>query len=740
MNSGRTLEIWLSNIVKWGLFLILPLPLVVWGIFLFPYITGRNFLFRILIEILAALWVGLLVLSKTYRPRLTWLTRAVAVFLFVVTLADLFGINPYRSFWSNNERMEGLIALLHMVLFYFIASSVFRKYTHWKAFFYTSTAISLLVALYGLAQKFGLAQSIQGGTRVDGTIGNPDYLASYLMFHIFFLLFFLWRERIALLRWFSWAVIVFEFYIIYLTATRGVVLAMLTAFGLVTIVFAIRRPKDRVENILRRVSISALAVIIIAVGSIFLLRHDPRILQNPVLSRFATISTQDRTVQSRFFIWHIAWQGVKEHPVLGWGQENFYYVFNKYFDPHLWSSEPWFDRSHDIFFDWLIHAGVLGLLSYLSVLAAGFYTIWRAQKLEAISFYEMMILGGVLLAYFLQNIFVFDNFQTYFLLFVTLGFAEFLILRGEESKTLMAPVVPNRLPMALGITSGAGIVTLILIYLLNVKPMIASADLIGALQLQSQHASVNDVKAQFQKVYDADTFVSGEATEQLAAMVRGVLSSATPQDAKSFIDFAVLHLQDLTNIANPDAKHLLFLGSAFNTGVRFDQAYAQKALDALNKAKNLAPQKQQIYFELANTYLIAGNLNDAIQTLQRVVDLDPAYPGAELNLGIVALLAARRDIADPAIARYESLPKAPDASELERLVQVYIQVSDMKGARRVMEELLKIDDRNSQYWAQYAAILAALGDKTDAKTAAEKAAEIDPSLNTELQQFLKTLK
>ena len=29
----------------------------------------------------------------------------------------------------------------------------------------------------------------------------------------------------------------------------------------------------------------------------------------------------------------------------------------------MWGQEPWFDRSHNIFFDWLINAGLLGLLA-----------------------------------------------------------------------------------------------------------------------------------------------------------------------------------------------------------------------------------------------------------------------------------------------------------------------------------------------------------------------------------------
>jgi len=43
----------------------------------------------------------------------------------------------------------------------------------------------------------------------------------------------------------------------------------------------------------------------------------------------------------------MAWEGVKEKPLLGWGQENFNLVFNKYYEPSLYGQEVWFDRVHN---------------------------------------------------------------------------------------------------------------------------------------------------------------------------------------------------------------------------------------------------------------------------------------------------------------------------------------------------------------------------------------------------------
>ena len=40
--------------------------------------------------------------------------------------------------------------------------------------------------------------------------------------------------------------------------------------------------------------------------------------------------------------------------------------------------EPFFDRAHNVFLDWLIAGGIVGLLAYLSIFAAAF--LYLAKK------------------------------------------------------------------------------------------------------------------------------------------------------------------------------------------------------------------------------------------------------------------------------------------------------------------------------------------------------------------------
>lgn len=731
------LERILSRIVRWGLFLVLVLPLYISSSLLFPFITGRNFAFRIIIEVIAVAWVGLLFLSREYWPKLSGLNRAILAFLFIVTLADVLGANPYRSLWSNYERMEGLMMIVHMVLFFFILVSVFRKFSQWRWYVYASSAVSIIVAFIGILQKLGLTRSYQGGERVDSTIGNPAYLASYLMFHVFLLSFLLFRERTAWLRWGSVAAILLQLFVIYLTATRGVILALIGIVGLMAITLVFWTEPSTMGRRIRKVAVGILVAGILFVGGFWLLRDKAFIRESPVLSRFAALSFEEKTIQSRFLIWNMAWQGVRERPILGWGQENFYLIFNKHFNPELFANEPWFDRSHNVIFDWLVHAGILGLLSYLFVLFFGARNIWLALRAGTITIYEGLLLEGLLAAYFLQNIFVFDNFQTYFLLFSVLGFSEYAryAARGKEATS---EAVSKKIDAALIGMGVAGVAAVLILYFAIARPVLASRQIIRALQENGRGGSVTAVQGEFVKALEYESFGTSEALEQMASLSRGMPTSqrGTPEERKGFIDFTASSFEKFVAGPSPDAKHLLFLGSVYNSGILFDLSYASKAQAVLNRAVELAPKKQQIYFELGNTYLAVRDYANALSVLKIPVELTPAFPQAQLNFAMAAILAGEREAADKAIATHRSLVGKMSVGDLRRLIYAYVETNDLKSVRPLLEEAISLDPANGELYGQYAALLATLGDREGAIRAARKAAEINPAMQPQVDQFI----
>ena len=361
-----TMERALKYLIIAGIFFMPVIPFIVADSMFFPFITGKNFVFRILVEIIFGLWVLLALKNSTYRPSFSWVMVAVFSFIAIIAVADIFGENPFKSFWSNFERMEGLVGLLHLGAYFLVAGMVLNTKKLWWWLANISVVASVIMGIYGIFQILGDLVIHQGGMRVDGTFGNAAYLAVYMLFNVFITAVLLARWRgSSWVRYMYIGALLLQLYILFETATRGTILGLAGGMLLSAFLVAIfGREYPRI----RKASIALIVVVLLSTSALFAARNTDFVRNDMVLSRLASISLSAGS--SRFTIWSMAIEGFKEHPVLGWGQENFNYVFNKYYKPSLYADEPWFDRAHDIFFDWLIAGGILGLVGYLSMFFA----------------------------------------------------------------------------------------------------------------------------------------------------------------------------------------------------------------------------------------------------------------------------------------------------------------------------------------------------------------------------------
>jgi len=595
-----------------GLFITPFIPLLVSSAFFFPFITTKVFAWRIIVEIIFAAWLILALLDVNYRPKKSLILYAVLAFLVVVGIADLFGVAPIRSFWSNFERMEGYISLLHLGAFFLVASSIFKD-VDWKRWWNTTLIASFIMVLYSLLQIAGLKTINQGGVRVDGTLGNATYLAVYMLFHFFIATLFLWRERKNMaLAWVYGLLALSHLWIIYFTATRGAILGLLGGLALVAFL-NIRNKEDR---LVRKSSIAVLIGLVILVGGFFAIKDAEFVTQNPVLSRFSSLSFEEIKTQGRYFVWPMAFEGWKERPLLGWGQENFRYIFQGGYVPEMYRLEPWFDRAHNIFLDWLVSGGLLGLLSYFSLYGALLYLIWRGG--EDMSHTEKSILTGLIAAYFFHNFFVFDNLASYILFFALLAY---LHSRGAN-KVIWEKALSEK-KVNLFVTPVVSILLVLSLYFINIKPLQGNRFLIEALKSLQTSGEMNLVHEHFKNAYRISYLGRSEVVEHAASNSFTVFSSDMSIEEKNdffnFIREIVLE-QEQDPSQEKDARYQLLAGSFFSSAGSFDEA-----LRHLERARELIPGKQQVYVEIANVFLRQGDAQSAIETLLYIKEISPEH-------------------------------------------------------------------------------------------------------------------
>ncbi|MBP9771679.1 MAG: O-antigen ligase family protein [Candidatus Pacebacteria bacterium] len=604
--------------VFFGAFAVLLIPFFVTESMYFPFITGKNFAFRILVEIMLVAWAVLAIMVPSYRPKRSPVLIAMAAFVIVIGIADAFGINPMRSFWSNFERMEGFITLLHLAAYLLALASVVKTKKIWDMLLTGSVLVGVALSLYSFSE---IAPQFEGQlVRIDATFGNPTYFAVYLLFNVFLALVLLYRNYAnkILVGAYTIAIIV-QMVALYYTGTRGTLLGFLAGLSLSALIMLVW---GKAHPRLRRVAGISIAILALAGGLFILLRNIPIIQESPILARVANISLTDTTVESRLTLWgSIGWEGFKERPLLGWGQDNFIVVFGKYYDPIMYKQEPWFDRAHNVFVDWLIAGGALGLLAYLFLFGAGVYVLWKT----ALPLPEKALLTGLFAAYFVHNIFVFDNLVSYIYFGMLLAYIHSSHVYDES---LQAPQVKTH-TLRPEIVISAGVVSaLALVYFLNIPYIARSQTLIDALTLDYRGTDVANVLMTYEAALFPRTGVgSEEVKEQL--IQSAIKTYATAPDAP----------ETKTLVARAEEEARASVASdPLNTRPRYFLAHLlvysgreAEGIEVLREALVINPGRQNFLYEIGQAYLKLGDVDQSIAAYKEAYDAEPENDTAFAN-------------------------------------------------------------------------------------------------------------
>ena len=717
-NEGVT-----KTIARWvalgALFLIPLTPLLVANSYFFPFITGKAFYFRILVELAVVAWAVLACLDKEYRPRFSWIGAAAIGFVVWMFVADAFAINAVKAFWSNFERMEGWILLVHLLGFFYAAGAVLRAEKKWRAWFLASLAVSFVISLYALLQLNGSLTIHQGSTRIDATFGNSAYLAVYLLFNVFIALWLALTERWALLRWALIALAALEGVLIFFTETRGTVIGLVVALALASLLTAFTAGKRA-----RTWAAGAFVLILVVVGSFSLARNSSFIQENRVLQRIASVSLSDG--QTRFTIWGMAFRGIGERPLIGWGQEGFNYVFNKYYEPSLYHQEQWFDRAHNAFIDWLSAGGIPAFLLYLSLFGSAVLLLWKSSELSRP---ERIILTAALVGYAIHNLFVFDNLYSYIYFFAILALVDSQVGRPiEQFERLPELNATDSITSALPI---AVVVAVALVWYVNAPGMRVAAKLITAISPSSTGISANI--AAFKELVARPAFVAQEVREQLISLAASAVRSSQVTDAQKqeIVTLAIQEMQKQIASYPLDAREhlqLVYLYRAIGAGA--------DALKQIEIAQALSPKKIDIWIEKGAIDWDLGDMKAA------QVDFNTAYTlGGPMFPDLAAYAAAGNIAAGDQAAADEILEKAYGMTIVDSdiLAVAYYRAKDWPRLIAIWKLRAEKPGAPAESWFSLAAAYYTAGDNASALATLNRAAALYPDAAPSVAEAIKQI-
>jgi tetratricopeptide (TPR) repeat protein len=528
---------------------------------------------------------------------------------------------------------------------------------------------------------------------------------------------------------------------IYFTATRSAILAALLGVIICILYVFISNAYKLKEIKLKRLVMFFVVIIIIIVVFIPLLKGIDIIKNDYTLSRITNLFS-DASVKTRLNAWKMAWNGIKEKPILGWGQENFIgiYTVNSIptFDKHIWV-----DRAHNIIIDWTINAGVFGLFSYLIILV-------YAMHIVRISYYQKKIISKPIfltiftaqIVYFIQNLFTFDTINTYLLFFTLLAYIDNFNIEKEELifKKKIEVVKKNTILKPVLVTFSALLVFSSLVYYVNYKPVKASQLTVQISNTFPQYKSFSKLRNDFNDALSYETFGNTDIRQRMAGASSQIIKYKL-FEVEGAVDFIQWTLEQLAKSIKDNYYNLDYISQMiklYYEVARFEPLFTVQAEKLIKKCIQINPDFEPCYFRLADVYLLKRDYEKAFKLIVNMVAEKPLNDRKQLKLAEVAVLASRESVAERALENVRkirmvknneiALKKQPiiSANELYMIAKSYLQIKNYDKALELFKKITIILPENARYHFEIAEIYLKLGDVVNAEMELNKAADLDP--------------
>lgn len=633
----------IEKIVKILIYATFFVPLVVLpSSYIFPFIVPKVLLFRSLVELALVGYVLLLIINfQEYRPRFSSINFIVFLFVISFGISTFVGVDPYHSFWDNHERMLGFFTILHYFVFFIILSGLFKDWQEWLMAMRIFLIAGSIVMFIGFLQVFFPNLLLnQGSDRVSSTLGNPIYVGGYGLFLSFLASILFFKEKNNFWKIIACSLGFLSLIVTFFSGTRGSMLGLVAGIGVAVIGYIIllkNYPKTRLG-----LGILAISVIII-IGLLYNFRKTDFVNNLPAVGRAINTSLTDVKASPRWIAWEISIKSWKEKPVFGWGPNNFFYAFNKNYNPRSLDfgyGETWFDNAHNIIMNTLAVQGGFGLVVYIFIFIFSIASLWQNSDLRKDNYHFLVIASSFLVAHLVQNITVFENPTSYLYFMFWLAMVNKLTMNKEpassadrqltniktkvEKNVNVGKVDKN---LGYGVMGFICIVGLLMIFVFNVQPSRANKMTLKAIRDFNQDPILGlpSVKTALEFSSPHIDDIRSDIARNSFQIISANQQKIDKNKLQEMFQLVYGNLQKNTELHPMDIRNQLTLAQLAQTAYTFDQniQYIFEAENYLNQALSYSPRRQQIIFSLAAIKAQLNKPGEAVAMLEQTIKDNP---------------------------------------------------------------------------------------------------------------------
>src|SRR3989344_6106095 len=531
------------------------------------------------------------------------------------------------------------------------------------------------------------AADFQPRIRIFSTLGQPDWLAAYLSILLpvsiaLFLENFNLKEKLKLNRtaiFYFAASLLFYVDLLY-ARSRSAIIAVGISLSLLFITFFyLKRKEFKIINFAAPIIIVLLITFFIGLPFSFLSKFSYSEVKNRI-SPPPPAKTQTKTEKPapahvgelggtdsgkiRLLVWKGAIEAWKNNPIFGTGVETFAFAYYKYKSPAHNLTSEWnflYNKAHNEFLNYLTTTGTFGTLAYLFMMGWFLYLstkklLTKIRKKEHENLLLPLSLIAGYIAILITNFFGFSVVIVNIYLFIIPAFVLVLenMINHEREFFLFRNSQPRLTPIESGLNRGqlssfqwmGAIVTVVIgFYFLftllsywNADKAYAygsNLDRVGLYQDAYSYLHKAVLKRGNEPVFRDETAINDAvlATQLLSQKnVQNATDSATT--ASTLIKEAITTSNDLVSSYPNNFVFWKTRIRIFYTLAQIDAQFLPSALEAVRKAAQLSPNDASIVYNLGVIEGQSGNLDKAIEALERDVALKPDYKDAHYALGL----------------------------------------------------------------------------------------------------------
>lgn len=346
----------------------------------------------------------------------------VPIILWVLSnlISTLFSIDITSSIYGYYGRFNGSLISILAFATLFITYTIFGSKELTNKLINISIVIAVIVVVYGLPGVFGKdmtcllitshasnscwSSDFKPELRMFSTIGQPNWLASYLVVQAFFTLYILLEsylvsktKRVILFTIFFGIIIAG----IFLTKSKSAIYSFITLFFISSFITAFTFRKtirilffilfgSIVIGFFTQTGIDKIDTLYSNIKSNFLANKQQTKINFDLRSNNITDNNKDLSITDslsiRKIVWKGAWEAYIKKPLFGYGPETFFIIYYA-FRPisHNYTSE-WdflYNKAHNEFLQIAVGNGTFGLVTYLiCIVSIILFTYRFTNKLE----------------------------------------------------------------------------------------------------------------------------------------------------------------------------------------------------------------------------------------------------------------------------------------------------------------------------------------------------------------------